>query len=225
MTVKRVRETEARVISHGTSAAHDLTACQYCDLLLQLPTRPSNHALVCPRCRQVVAKAAEQAAEKVLAVSLAGLILFVPASFLPLLMLEAGGYRSATSLLESGLALFRDGQTLLAALLLLFCMILPLCRFLLCALCAGSIFVHNTPDSSALRTAFRQLHWLTEWDMTAVFMLGILVAGFKLADMAALIPGAGLLCFSGLLLCSVLLTIVSDDVTFWRLIARQVGLA
>jgi paraquat-inducible protein A len=206
---------------NGDRLQADLCACQFCDLLLLLPERPSSHALVCPRCRQVVSKAAEQAAEKVLAVALAGLILFIPACFLPLMMLEAGGYRSATSLFESGLALFEDGQMLLSVLLLLFCLVLPLLRFLLCTLCAGSILLHSRPDSNALRTAFRQLHWLTEWDMTAVFMLGILVAGFKLADMAVLVPGAGLLCFSGLLLCSILLTIVSDDVMFWRLLGRQ----
>ena len=200
---------------------HDLAACQFCDLLLQLPNRPNNHALVCPRCRQVVSKAAEHAAEKVLAVALAGLILFIPACFLPLMVLELGGYQSAAGLFESGLALLSDGNRLLATLLLLFCMVLPLLRFVFCAVCAGSILAQQTPDSAVLRTAFRQLHWLTEWDMTAVFMLGILVAGFKLADMAVLIPGAGLLCFSGLLLCSVLLTIVSDDVMFWRQLAKK----
>ena len=56
--------------------------------------------------------------------------------------------------------------------------------------------------------------------MLKVYTLGIMVSAVKLKDLGGLDPGIGLYCFVGLLLMTVIQTLVLDKYLFWDLIEK-----
>jgi paraquat-inducible protein A len=62
---------------------------------------------------------------------------------------------------------------------------------------------------------YRIYHHLREWGMLEVYLMGILVAIVKLADMADLSLGVGLVCFVALLLVQVWLEVTMSPHQIW----------
>ncbi|PXX37919.1 paraquat-inducible protein A, partial [Aquitalea magnusonii] len=129
---------------------------------------------------------------------LAGLLVFILANVFPVVGLEAGGVRTATTLLGTAWQLAQQQMQPVALLILLTGVLLPglelLCLlYLLLPLSLG----HAPPGFAMVMRLVRSLH---PWGMVEVFLLGVLVALVKLAHMAAVHPGIGLWSFFALIL-------------------------
>ncbi len=102
------------------------SACPDCDLLIkceqkvQEEQKEPNYALYCPRCGRLLQKKNAHCIEKSLALSLAGLFLFFPALFLPLLNFEVFGFSDSGTLLHSILHLFSSKFYFVASMVALF---------------------------------------------------------------------------------------------------------
>jgi paraquat-inducible protein A len=83
---------------------------------------------------------------------------------------------------------------------------------------SGSL--HRERFSPLLPYAFRYYHYLDEWGMLEVYMLGVLVAVVKLSGMASVLPGIGLYCFIALLLVTTLMSSLLDEEGFWTRIEQ-----
>ncbi|MNT76087.1 Paraquat-inducible protein A [compost metagenome] len=68
---------------------------------------------------------------------------------------------------------------------------------------------------------YRIYHHLRDWGMLEVYLMGILVAIVKLADIADLSLGIGLLCFVGLLLVQVWLEVTMSPHQIWRALSGE----
>jgi paraquat-inducible protein A len=61
---------------------------------------------------------------------------------------------------------------------------------------------------------------MKDWGMLEVYLMGVLVAIVKLADMAELSLGLGLTCFVSLLLVQVWLEVVMSPHQIWQALVR-----
>lgn len=196
-----------------------LIACHECDLLLERPIILDSQAARCPRCSSMLISARHNSIERTLALSCAGLLLILPALFYPLLTLELLGNTQTQTIFSSALALLDDGLWFLALLVLLFAMLVPLCKLLL--LLWVSLALHCSLKLPALAPAMRSYQHLDEWGMLEVYLLGTLVSIIKLSSMATLLPGIGLFCLGGLILVTTLSSSMLDHDLFWHQIGRQ----
>lgn len=195
----------------------DITACHECDLLIRATAVKPGQKATCPRCGYVLFENIENTVEKTLAVSLAGLIAFLPAITLPIMGLEALGLTNSTSLLECIWILFHEGLYLVSLFVLLFSVIFPLLRltimFYLSWVLRRPIAIADRPRLARL---FRKFHMLREWGMLEVFMLGIIVALYKLLGLAQVVYGIGLAAFVLLLLASTMVAVLLDEHYVWK---------
>lgn len=172
-------------------------ACHECDLLQTAPAHAA-HGVYCSRCGcRLLSSPGYQPATS-LALVVAGLLVFVLANVFPVVGLEAGGVRTATTLLGTAWQLAQQQMQPVALLILLTGVLLPglelLCLFyLLLPLSLG----HAPRGFAAVMRLVRILH---PWGMVEVFLLGVLVSLVKLAHMAAVHPGIGLWSFFALIL-------------------------
>lgn len=67
-----------------------------------------------------------------------------------------------------------------------------------------------------LSQAFRLYFLLKPWGMMEIFMLGILVAAFKLLKMATLIPGIALFAFMALIFVLAAISLTFDEHLVWE---------
>ncbi len=68
---------------------------------------------------------------------------------------------------------------------------------------------------------YRIYHHLRDWGMLEVYLMGILVAIVKLADIADLSLGIGLVCFVALLLVQVWLEVTMSPHQIWRALSGE----
>ena len=179
-------------------ASHShITACHECDLLVGLKDGTGN-ALACPRCGTVLAVHKPGSIGKTLAMTLTGLLLFVPANFLPVLRLDILGLETRHTVVSAVAALYNGGFPGVALMVLATSIAAPLACLVM--LCTVLVSVRAGWYFSGLPSMFRLILKLDAWAMLDVYLISLAVAAIKLADMARLEAGLGLACFTGLML-------------------------
>jgi paraquat-inducible protein A len=201
-----------------TSIPENWIACKDCDLLIErMDATPGDRAL-CPRCANPLYQPRENSIERTLVLAITGLLLFLPANLLPVMYLHIVGQESTTTIYKGSLVLFQEGLYWTALLVFFASIAVPLCKLLLVAFVSGCLYLQRS--SMLLPYAFRYYHYLDEWGMLEVYMLGVLVAVVKLKGMASVVPGIGLYCFIALLLVATMMSSLLDEDSFWRRIEQ-----
>ena len=193
-------------------------ACKDCDLLLERVDTPVGDRALCPRCANSLYQPRDNSIEHTLALAITGLLLFLPANLLPVMSMDIVGQESSTTIYEGSLVLFQEGLYWTALLVFFASVVIPLCKLLLMLFISSCLYRERF--SPLLPHAFRYYHYLDEWGMLEVYMLGVLVAVVKLKGMASVIPGIGLYCFIALLLVTTLMSSLLDEECFWTKIEQ-----
>lgn len=171
---------------------HAKTACHECDLLQVLPVAVTQN-VVCCRCGALLHRAPGDQPQTSLALVLTTLFVFALANVFPVVGLEVGGVRTATTLLGTVSQLMRQDMLPVAMLVLFTGVLLPgiellALLYLLLPLTLGRV-PHGFPR------VMRAIQMLHPWGMVEVFLLGVLVSLVKLAHLAQVHPGIGLWSF------------------------------
>ncbi len=200
----------------GPSAA--VTVCPDCSLILQ-PVVPQPHQVaVCPRCSHQLYRYKHNAIQKALVLSLTGLFLYVPANVLPLLTFSVLGTDTRSSILQACLSLFSQGQYVLGITVALTTLVFPL--LVLSGLLLISLGLTMQWQAAWMPRFFRIYHYLTEWAMTDVFLVGVLVTIVKMSHTAVITLNPGFFCFIGLVLTTITVQTVVDKELFWSLMEK-----
>lgn len=205
--------------SHERMSCDALIACFECDLLITRQPVPIGSRAKCPRCDHVLHQPVQRSIEKVMALAITGLLLFIPAVSMPLLTLNLLGKSEQETMLSGIVALYEGGYHWVAVLVGLCSMLIPFLKLLL--LLFVSVCLSLKSRCKGVAKSFRLYHRLDTWGMLEVYLLGILVSMVKLLDTAEIVPGVGLYCFVGLLLITVLLSASLDEVSVWEAIEAQ----
>lgn len=205
--------------SEQDSRAKWLRACHQCDLLLTRALAPSGQKLICPRCGATLHRNMESSIVHTAALSVSGILLFIPTASLPLLEFSLFSFGAENTLMNGVQALFAAGYLWLACLVLFCSVLAPLGKFLLLAfICIGSGYRHlRRPVASALRW----YEHLQEWGMLDVYMLGILVALVKMSDLGKMSVEPGLYCFVAMMVVASATTVAFDPEAVWARMARR----
>ncbi len=194
-------------------------ACPGCDLLVEIRPLDQNHRVICNRCGTTIVRSTRNSIEKVIAISIAGLLLFIPAMFLDLMTLTTIGMKVTGNVFETTRHFFVEGYMLVAVIVLLSAVIFPLAKLLCAFLVAFQI--NRAPQTPWLKPLFKFLTHIDEWGMAEVYLIGILVSLVKIYGMASVNFGVGFICFILLVFLSIANTSAIDKLLFWNRIARQ----
>jgi paraquat-inducible protein A len=188
-------------------------ACHECDLVHRVKPLPKKGIANCIRCGAVLYRHKPNSLERTLALSAAGLVLFVLANSFPFLALKMEAQVHQTNLITGIKVLYTQGMQGLAVVVLLTTILAPLAQLL------GMLYLllplrHNrVPPKFA--PIFRFVRGLETWSMMEVFMLGILVSVVKLAKMAQIVPGIAIFSFFGLIVVLAAATVSLDPHKIW----------
>ncbi len=175
-----------------------VTQCHECGLLQRIPTLPVGGLARCPRCGCKLHRHRPDSLEPALALTVAGVVLFLVANSFPFLSFEMQGQTTETTLATGVLDLYAAGRWELAALVGFTSILAPGLQLALLLAVLVPLKLGRLP--AWLAGLFRYARTLDPWGMMDVFMLGILVAVVKLSDMATLVPGTALFAFVVLIL-------------------------
>ncbi|WHI51642.1 paraquat-inducible protein A [Microbulbifer sp. MLAF003] len=194
-------------------------ACHECDLLLTGGLAPPGQKLTCPRCGCTLHRNANHSVYYTIALSLTGLLLFIPSASLPLLKFSLFSFGAENTLMNGVYSLFKAGYIWLASLVLFCSVLAPLGKFLLLLfVCCGSFL--GLLDRW-VSIAVRWYQHIKEWGMLDVYMLGILVALIKLRDLGKMDVEPGLYCFGAMMLVANLSSLSFDQNAIWHRLALR----
>jgi paraquat-inducible protein A len=215
-----VRVAEARWPRQADSAQHEHEVeCPYCGLLQLVPVRERTQIVSCRRCHSRLEHCAGTHPDLALACSLGALLLLIPAWTLPFLTTSALGATRTSHLYSSATVLWREGQHLLAVVVALVILVFPVVR--LTALAAVLLALRVGARPPWLAAAFRLGNALQTWSMLDVFLLGFMVAYFR---MRASIPAtieAGAVFFMATIVLGVTARAGLDKAGIWHSIGRE----
>jgi paraquat-inducible protein A len=191
-----------------------LIACHECDLIHRTKPLPRKGVANCTRCGSVLYRHKPNSIERTLALSLAGLVLFVLANSFPFLALKTDMQLHQTNLITGIKVLYDQGMQPLAILVFITTILAPAAQLL------GMLYLllplrqkRVPPHFSSI---FRFVRGLQPWSMMEVFMLGILVSIVKLAKMASIVPGIAIFSFFGLIVVLAAATVALDPHELWH---------
>ena len=189
--------------------------CRECGYRLVEPSvvAPGSR-LSCTRCGATLRHVTADSLRRVLALSIAGLILMAAANLFPLITITFGGYQQTVNLISGAAEFYNRGYLFLAALVLAKTIVLPLVRL-------GSLTIILLELGS--RAPWRHLPVLCRfavrlqtWAMVEVYVLAGLVAYVKVLPFAKIEVGFGLFALAALMVVIIAVSAEFDENALWE---------
>ena len=169
----------------------------------------------CQRCRAPIHSRKNGSVQRCLALSLASVIVYIPANVWPIMTVTNLG-RTEESTILGGVATFWQMKAYPVAITIFIASVLiPALKLLalgwLCALSSGWV---DTDPRKATR-----IYWLTElvgrWSMVDVFVVAILVALVQLGAIMSIAPGTAAVSFGLMVILTMLAALSFDPRVIW----------
>ena len=189
-------------------------ACHECDLLLQSQSLPPGGTARCVRCGATLYRHRQNSLNRALALTIAGLILFIIANIYPFLTFRLEAQVQKTNLVTGIIELYRQEMWIVAGVVLMTTIVMPLLQLIGMLFILVPLKLQRRPWKLAL--LFRTVRSFRPWGMTEVFMIGILVAVVKLVKMASIIPGTALYAFMVLIFVLAASAATLDPHIVWK---------
>lgn len=238
------------------STAEDTTylshvVCEYCDLLLDDVYVPPHYDLKCPRCRAVLFHNRADTLGREYALAITGLLLFLPAIFLPIMVISPFGAAITVNMIDGVTVFLKQGDPVVAVITLWGAILAPFMSLFLLFLVISSIyleqfiqrnpfglgtFVLKNPISFAIRKStvgdlqdygvmfFRWYKLVTPWAMLEVYLLGFVITFTnvdKMASAADAQPGYGFYAFLGVMFACLLSAVSLNSQLVWQILDKR----
>jgi paraquat-inducible protein A len=193
----------------------DIITCPVCGLTQRVQPLPHGATAQCSRCNARIAKAHSDSLNRTAALTLAALLLYVPANIYPIMRLDFYGIYQESTVWDGCVELFKDGQAGIAIIVFLASLMVPLLKLL------GLFFLVITTKlrSSWFRPGRARIHrfikMIGPWAMLDVFLLALLVALVKLGRVATVTSGPGLPAFTAVVVLTLFASASFDPKQIW----------
>jgi len=188
-------------------------ACEFCDLVTDPPRLRIGAKAYCRRCGGLLAKRSRNPIEGTLALALAAALLLVLSNWYPFLRFSLQGQVQENKIITGVIGLWGAGQVGLAMLILFTTVLAPALRILGLIYVLLPLSLRRVPPQVAGVLRFQEA--LVSWAMLDVYMLALLVALVKLAQMAKVQIELGAYCFIALFAVLTLVSMVYDREALW----------
>src|ERR671923_1892784 len=192
-------------------------SCDTCGLVQTVDRLAPGTVAECIRCGSYVAgRSTTRSLEVTAALSLAALILYVPANIYPIMKMYLYGGYSESTVWDGIVMLARNDEWFIAVIVFLASMVIPVVKL------AGlfSLVVTARMGWGRRLRSRTQLYKLIDvigpWGMLDVFLLAVLVALVKLSTWAKILPGPGLLAFTAVVVLTMLASAAFDPKLIWE---------
>ena len=193
-----------------------MIACHACDLLVDVSELKHGARAYCPRCGHFLTRYRQDMVSRVLAFTIAAMILLTVALNYPFLSFAASGLESVMTLRAAPGALMDYGMTTLAIIVAAFIILIPAVMLIL--LCVISITILMGSSTSLLRASAKLVFELETWAMVEVFLIGVIVSLVKIAAMATVELGIAFWAYAGFAICFTMAMVTLDRYQCWELI-------
>ena len=189
------------------AATEAVLACETCGLTQRIEPLEAGTVAECIRCGSSITSRSVIGVEATAALTLAALVLYVPANIYPILSMNLYGTHSENTVWDGVVSLWQYDQYFVAIVVFLASIVIPLLKLIGLFFLVVSVKWGKDQRLRGRSRIYKFIDVIGPWAMLDVFLLAILVALVKLGDLAQVLPGPGLLAFT----CMVVLTILASQ--------------
>jgi paraquat-inducible protein A len=200
-----------------TSSDTTVAYCHVCGQTHSMPPLEPGTVALCACCGSKLSRRARGSLHLTAALSLAALILYVPANVFPILRIEIYGARTENTVWQGCQRLYHDGDWFIAAVVFLASIFVPLVKLLGLFMLVFTSWLHLRSGKQWRMWTFKFIDTIGRWAMLDVFVVAVLVSLVKLRRLATIMPGKGLFAFC----CVVVLTLLASACFDPRLISNH----
>ena len=198
-------------------AAESMVSCDTCGLVQAVEPLAPGMVAECTRCGSfLAARRSTSSLHVTAALSIAALVLYVPANVYPIMKMYLHGAYSESTVWD-GIKILMDHQEWAVAIIVfLASMVIPLVKL------AGLFSLVVTSGMGWGRRLRGRTHLykfidaIGPWAMLDVFLLAVLVALVKLQGWAEILPGTGLFAFTAMVVLTMLASAAFDPKLIWQ---------
>lgn len=191
----------------------EMVLCGCCDLAVEVASLEPGMRAECPRCGSKIAERKVNSLQRTAALSLAALILYLPANIYPILRMDFYGAYSESTIWDGCVRFFQEGVWFVGTIVFLASIVIPLFKLI------GLFFLVMTAKSTRWRRERTQMYKFIDvigpWAMLDVFLLAVLVAIVRLERLATVLPGSGIIAFSAVVVLTILASMSFDPRLIW----------
>jgi len=188
-------------------ASDVILPCESCGLHQQVEELAPGQSAECIRCGSTIVSRPVTGPEATLALTVAALVLYVPANIYPILTMNMYGMYSENTVWDGVVSLMQYGQYFVAAIVFLASIVIPLMKLMGLGFLVWSVKWGKGRRLRGRTHIYKFIDAIGPWAMLDVFLLAVLVSLVKLGDLAQVIPGPGLVAFT----CVVVLTMLASQ--------------
>lgn len=198
-------------------AAESMVSCDTCGLVQAVEPLAPGMVAECTRCGSfLAARRSTSSLHVTAALSLAALVLYVPANVYPIMKMYLHGAYSESTVWDGIKILMDHHEWAVAIIVFMASMVIPLVKL------AGLFSLVVTSRMGWGRRLRGRTHLykfidaIGPWAMLDVFLLAVLVALVKLQGWAEILPGTGLLAFTAMVVLTMLASAAFDPKLIWQ---------
>ena len=198
------------------AAAETVLACETCGLAQRVEDLAPGSTAECIRCGFTVATRPAGGADLAMALTIAALVLYVPANIYPILAFNMYGMYSEATVWDGVVTLLQAGQYFIAAIVFLASIVIPLLKLLGLMFLVVSVKWGHGRRLRARTHIARFIDAIGPWAMLDVFLVAILVALVKMGDLGRVVAGPGLIAFTCVVVLTMLASLSFDTKLIWN---------
>jgi paraquat-inducible protein A len=198
-------------------AAESMVSCDTCGLVQAVEPLAPGMVAECTRCGSfLTARRSTSSLHVTAALSLAALVLYVPANVYPIMKMYLHGAYSESTVWDGIKILLDHHEWAVAIIVFMASMVIPLVKL------AGLFSLVVTSRMGWGRRLRGRTHLykfidaIGPWAMLDVFLLAVLVALVKLQGWAEILPGTGLFAFTAMVVLTMLASAAFDPKLIWQ---------
>jgi paraquat-inducible protein A len=198
-------------------AAESMVCCDTCGLVQAVEPLAPGMVAECTRCGSfLTARRSTGSLQVTAALSLAALVLYVPANVYPIMKMYLHGAYSESTVWDGIKLLMDHHEWAVAIIVFMASMVIPLVKL------AGLFSLVVTSGMGWGRRLRGRTHLykfidaIGPWAMLDVFLLAVLVALVKLQGWAEILPGTGLFAFTAMVVLTMLASAAFDPKLIWQ---------
>ena len=196
-----------------------IIACHECGTVHRMAPLQPGRAAICATCSATLYREQQDSIERTLGLTVAALFLFAVANLLPFMTLKLEGREQPSTIMTGVLGLHEAGMWPLAGLVFAAAILMPLLKLL--ALLYALLPLQFGQRAPGMATLFRWVETIHPWAMMEVFLLGVIVAYVKLADLATIELGVALFAFVSVIILVIAADRALDPRAVWIWVSPQ----
>ena len=188
-----------------------MRSCRCCTAVLASDT------LICPRCGSKGHARRKDSLQWTLALLFTSMLLYIPANLMPIMVTEAFGSKTTSTIMAGVVLLWSDGSWPIALVIFIASIMVPSLKMLaigwLCWDANGG--GGNRHDSEKMHKIYEVVEFVGRWSMIDVFVIAVLSALVRMGKLMSIYPAIGALLFAIVVILTMFAALTFDPRLTW----------